>query len=108
MAKDLPGKFSADRFFIVSGGTSAARRTFDPGPQLPYINLQLGDGATEGVAMHPQLARGAALVSIIFLQHSEDKALLEFPHRFGIKNIAFIHLQDKCFELISQGASLFL
>jgi hypothetical protein len=34
--------------------------------------------------MHPQLARGAALVSIVFLQHGEDEPLLEFPYRLGI------------------------
>jgi hypothetical protein len=57
--------------------------------------------------MHPQLAGGAALVSIVFLEYGKDEAFFEFAHRLGIQNIAFIHLQDKCFELISHG-SLFL
>jgi hypothetical protein len=38
-------EFSTDRFLVVNTGTGAARRTFDPCPQLPYINLQLSDGA---------------------------------------------------------------
>jgi len=53
--------------------------------------------------MHPQLASGAALISVVFLEHGKDKAFLEFAHRLGVKNIAFIHLQDECFELISHG-----
>lgn len=58
--------------------------------------------------MHSQLARGPALVSIVFLEHREDESLLEFPYRFGIQNIAFVHLQDERFELISHGLSLSL
>ena len=56
--------------------------------------------------MHPQLARRAALVSVVFLQHGEDEPLLELPYRLGVQNIAFVHLQDECFELISQGILL--
>jgi hypothetical protein len=56
--------------------------------------------------MHTQLAGGPALVSVVFLQHGEDEPLLEFPYRLGVQNIALIHLQDECFELISHGLSL--
>src|SRR5579863_644443 len=105
---EVTTEFSADRLFIVSGGAGTAGRTFDPSPQLPNINLQFSDGPAERVAMHPQLTRGPALVSVIFLQHCEDEPLLEFAYRLGIQNIAFVHLQDECFELISHGASLFL
>ncbi len=56
--------------------------------------------------MHPQLTGGTALVPIVFLQHGEDEPLLEFAHRLGVKNIAFVHLQDECFELISHGILL--
>jgi hypothetical protein len=56
--------------------------------------------------MHPQLAGGPALVSIVFLQYGEDESLLEFAYRLGVQNIAFVHLQDECFELISHGIPL--
>jgi hypothetical protein len=73
---------------------------------LPYVDLQFGNGAAESVAMHPQLTGGPALVSIVFLQHGEDEALFEFAYRLGVQNIAFVHLQDECFELISHGIPL--
>src|ERR1700722_483209 len=53
--------------------------------------------------MHPQLTGRAALVATVFLQHRKDEPLLEFPNRLGVQNIAFVHLQDECFELISHG-----
>jgi len=56
--------------------------------------------------MHPQLARGPALVSIIFLKDGENEPLFEFSYCFRIKNIAFVHLQDKRFQLISHNLSL--
>jgi hypothetical protein len=73
---------------------------------LSNVNLQFGNGAAQGVAMHPQLTRGPALVSVVFLQHCEDEPLLEFAYRLGVQNIAFVHLQDECFELISHGIPL--
>ena len=58
--------------------------------------------------MHSQLAGCPALVSIVFLQHGEDKSLFEFAYRLRVQNIAFVHLQDECFELISHGIPLSL
>ena len=56
--------------------------------------------------MHSQLTCGPALISIVFLQHGKDEPLLEFSDRLRVKNIAFVHLQDECFELISHGILL--
>jgi hypothetical protein len=56
--------------------------------------------------MHSQLASGPALISTVFLEHRQDEPLLEFAYRLGIKNIALVHLQDECFELISHGIPL--
>jgi hypothetical protein len=47
--------------------------------------------------MHPQLARGAALIPFVFLEHGENESLLELPHTLGIQNIAAVHLQNECF-----------
>jgi len=58
--------------------------------------------------MHSQLTGGPALISIVFLQYGEDEALFEFAYRLGVQNIAFVHLQDECFELISHGIPLSL
>jgi len=56
--------------------------------------------------MHSQLPCGATLVPFVFLENSCDEALLEFSDRFGIKNVALIHLVYECFQLIFHGISL--
>ena len=64
------------------------------------IQLKFGNGTAKGVAVHTQLARGLALVSLAILQHRQNEPLLEFTHRFRIKNVAFVHLKDKSFQLV--------
>src|SRR5712671_5199616 len=56
--------------------------------------------------MHSKLARGSALVALILLKNGEDEALLEFAHTFGVKDVALVHLQNECFQLIFHGGSL--
>jgi hypothetical protein len=56
--------------------------------------------------MHSQLPRSAALVTLIFLENSCDEPFLEFSDRFGIKNVALIHLVYECFQLIFHRISL--
>src|SRR5581483_11714719 len=87
--------------------TSAARRTPSI-PQLVDVNLQFGDGTAEGVAVHTQFARGAALVALVLFKDGENEFLFEFPYGFRIKNVALVHLQDKSFQLIFHGVSLSL
>src|SRR5215467_26369 len=54
------------------------------------------------------LARPAALIAFVFLEDSDDEAALEFAHGFRIENVAAIHLQHQCFELVLHGISRFL
>ena len=86
----------------------AAGWALDAVAELADVDLQFGDGAAERVAVHAEFAGGAALVAFVFLQHGQDETLLEFTHAFGIKNIAAVHLQDKCFQLIFHDAFLSL
>jgi hypothetical protein len=52
------------------------------------------------------LTSGPALVSAVFLQHRQNESLLEFAHCLGVQDVALVHLQDECFELISHGILL--
>ena len=90
---------SADDFLFESHSARAAGRALSAA-QLADIDLQLADGAAEGVAVHAQFASGAALVALIFLQHSENEAFLEFADTFGIKDVALVHHEDECFQLV--------
>jgi hypothetical protein len=95
--------------FLFNGDRAgAANWTLDPVAQLTDVDLQFREGTTESVAMHAQLAGSAALVALVFLKDGQNKAFLEFPHTLGIKNIAPVHLQDECFQLIFHDAVLSL
>ena len=96
----------ARRLFLITNRSRAAGWALDPIAQLTNVDLELGDGAAQSVAVHAQLARGAALVAFVLLQNRQNEFLFEFAHRFGIKNITPVHLHNKCFELISHGISL--
>ena len=56
----------------------AARRTARAVAQSLGVELQLGDGAAESVAVHAKLAGGFALVAFAVLENGENEALLEF------------------------------
>src|ERR1700734_1781388 len=90
----------ARRLLLQCDWTCAARWALCAIPQLANIDLQFSNGPAQSVAVHVELARGAALVAFILLQDGEDKPLLELSHALGIKNIASVHLQDERFQLI--------
>jgi hypothetical protein len=56
----------------------------------------------------PNWRRGTALVAFVLFQHGCNESAFEFAHRFGIKNIAAIHLLYECFELVFHRRSLFV
>jgi hypothetical protein len=98
--------FLADEFLFHADGAGAADGAFDPVAELADIDFEFGDGAAERVAVHAQFARGAALVALVFLKHGQDEAFLELTHTLVIEDVAFVHLQDERFQLISHVASL--
>lgn len=81
-------------------------RAFGAISKLPDVYFQLVDRAAQGIAVHAEFAGGAALVALVFLKDGEDKALLEFPYTLGIQDVALVHLQDECFQLIFHDVSL--
>jgi len=78
------GEASAEGLLVVGRRTGAAGRPFGSGPQLSYVDLQIGNCSTEGVAMHAELASRTALVALIFLEHGHDEPLLKLAHRLGV------------------------
>lgn len=93
-------------FLLEHLRTSAARRTSCAISQAAHIELQFRDGPAKGVAMHAQLTRRLALVTVVLLKNVEEEALLEFAHRFRIQDPALVHLIHQRFELVLHGASL--
>ena len=70
--------YLAHRFLFQRRGARAARRAFRAIPKLADVDFEFIDGPAKRVAVHPQLAGGAALVALVLLKDGEDKALLEF------------------------------
>src|SRR5688572_1902504 len=93
------------RFFLHRQRTRAAWWPPGGGPQRAQVELELGDGAAQGVAVHSQFARRPALIAAILLQDRHDEALLKLTHRLGIQDSASVHLLDECFELVFHRAS---
>jgi len=92
---------------VVAGGTSAARRAARTWTQRPDVEIQFGDGAAEGVAVHSELACCLTLVAFVLLQNREDETFLEFANGFGIENSTFVHLENQGFQLVFHNASLY-
>lgn len=84
-----------------------ARWTASAVAQALHVELEFRDGAAERVPVHAELARGLALVPVVFLENRDDEPLLEFANGFGIQNAALVHLKNECFELILHSASLY-
>ena len=101
------GTCLADDFLFQVGRTGAARWTLDAVAELADVDLQLRNRSAERIAMHAQFPCRAALVSFVLVEHGQNEAFLEFTHALGIKNIASVHLQDECFQLIFHDESLF-
>lgn len=85
---------------------SAAWWALHPVSKLPDIDLQLANRPAESIAVHSQLPGRAALVALIFLQNRQDETLFELPHAFRVEDVAAVHLQNECFQLIFHDASL--
>ncbi len=90
----------ADLFAVEDRRTGAAWRPFGTRAERPDINLKFLHGAAQGVAVHAQFAGGLALVAAILLEHGHNETLFEFTNGFRIKDVAFVHLQDECFQLV--------
>jgi hypothetical protein len=90
----------ADDFLFQRYRAGAAGWALYAVAELADVDLQLGDGAAERVAVHAQFAGGAALVAFVFFEDGQDETFFEFSDAFRIKNIAAVHLQNECFQLI--------
>src|SRR5205823_11668908 len=94
------------RFLFHRRRSRASGRPSRSIPKLADVNLQFVNRPAERVAVHSQFAGRAALVALVLLKAGEDKPLLEFADALGVKNIALVHLQNECFQLIFHLISL--
>jgi len=72
---------------------------------LRGIHVELGEGATERVAMHAKLFSGLALISLMVRKHFEDIALLELTNGLRVRDAGAMHLRDQAVHFALQGYS---
>lgn len=61
---------------------------------LGGIQVEFGEGAAKGVAMHTEFIRGFALVALMMREHFEDVPLFEFANGIHVRNACTVHLRD--------------
>jgi hypothetical protein len=69
---------------------------------LGGVEVQLGEGAAEGVAVHAEFVGGLALVALVVREHFKDVALLELAHCIGVGNAGAVHLCDETVKFALQ------
>lgn len=94
------GQGGHGRLFAAYGAAGAIA-------ELADIELELGDGARESIAVHAEFAGGLALIAFVLLKHIHDEALFEFADSFRIKNSTGVHLSYECFKLVLHGVLSF-
>ena len=53
-------------------------------PNAFHVQLEFRNRAAQGIPVHAELARGLALVPVVFLENRDDESFLEFTDGFGI------------------------
>ena len=98
---------TARHLLLVREWPGSSWRSLGAIAELPHVQPKLADSPTQRIPVHAQLARGAALVSLVLLKHRSDEAAFELAHCFRVEDIALVHLLYECFQLIFHGISLF-
>ena len=84
-------------------GPLAGGRTAHATADLCGVEVELGEGAAEGVAMHAKLFGGLALIAFVVREDLEDIAALELPDRLGVVDSGVMHLGDEAVEFALQS-----
>src|SRR5262249_5546798 len=81
----------------------AHRRPAARGAHRFDIQIQLLKVAPQGVAVHAELSSSSDLIPIHLSENCSDEGFLKFPHRFGVRSAAPVHLQNEFLELFLHG-----
>ena len=69
---------------------------------LSGVEVELGEGAAERVAVHAEFVGGLALVSLVLRKHFEDVAFLELANGIHIGDTGAVHLRNESVEFALQ------
>ena len=96
----LTGAGNVLNAWALAGGRPAHAVT-----NLRGVHVELGQSATEGVAMHAEFFSGLALVSFVLRQNFKDVALFELTNGLRVRDAGAVHLRDQAVQFALQGLS---
>jgi hypothetical protein len=69
---------------------------------LGGVEVELGESAAEGVAMHAKFIGCLALIPLMVREHFEDVAPLELPHGVRVGDAGGVHLRNETVKFALQ------
>lgn len=69
---------------------------------LRGIHLQLSEGPAQGIAVHPELFSGFALIASVMGKYLKDIASLKLANRLRVRNSGTVHLNDETVQFALQ------
>ena len=67
------------------------------------IYAELLESPSQGVAVHAQLSSSSDLIPVHLSENCNDEGPLKFPHGFGVRSTAAVHLQNEFLKLFLHG-----
>ena len=83
----------------------AAGRPAHAVANLRSIHVELGQSATEGVAMHAKFFSSLALVAFVLRQNFKNVALFELTNGLRVRDAGAVHLRNQAVQFALQGFS---
>jgi hypothetical protein len=99
--------FLAHRPVYFKYGTFAPRWALENSSNLRGVQLELGHGAAQGIAVHSEFLSRLALVALVMRKHFQQKAPFEFAHCFGVGDAACVHLTHEVIQFTFHRVPLF-
>ena len=88
---------------VPVGEAFANGRPAHAAADLRGVQIELGQGAAEGVAVHAKFFGGLALVAFVMREHLKDVTFLELANRLVIGNPGTMHLSNQNIQFALQG-----
>jgi hypothetical protein len=88
---------------VLNSWALAAGRPAHAVADLRGVHVELGQSATECVAMHAEFFGRLALVSLVLRQNFKDVALLELTNGLRVGDAGAVHLRDQTVQFALQG-----
>ncbi len=74
-------------------------------PDLRRVHVELGQGSTEGIAVHAKLFCGFALIALVMSENFEQVASFELTKSLSVGDTGAMHLSDEAVQFTLQRST---